>query len=53
MKEVLDLHNETSANYSQNNKSKSINLSRSLLTSKLAKSKMAKSKMGSSKLGGK
>lgn len=42
MKEVVDLHNEVSANISHN-KSKSI----------IAKTKMARSKMGNSKLGGK
>ena len=42
MKEVVDLHNEVSANISDN-KSKSI----------IAKTKMARSKMGNSKLGGK
>ena len=52
MKEVVDLHNEVSANHSQN-KSKSINHSRSLIASKIAKNKMTKSKMGNSKLGGK
>lgn len=48
MKEVVDLHNEVSANISLN-KSKSINLSKSII----ARTKMARSKMRNSKLGGK
>lgn len=45
VKEVLELQNEISANYSS--KSKSINVSKSMAASKLAKSKMnRRSKLG-------
>jgi hypothetical protein len=45
VKEVLELQNEISANYSS--KSKSINASKSMVASKLAKSKMnRRSKLG-------
>lgn len=49
VREALDMQNELSLSRSQQNKSKSINLSKSLIASKLAKNRAAKSKVAGGK----